>query len=236
MTSRPPHRALFFAIVATIVVAAGGYVWHRAQQTVFPTGFAQGQGRLEAAEFALTTPLPGRLSELLVNEGDSVQAGQVLAHVDAQRPNSDPADTALKAQRSGRVSAQRAAPGDMLPPEGAVLTLMDPSELLVSLSLPESVASKVAIGADVRLVLDQRPNYVVPAQISSVEAAAAAAEKEHGAGATRREATFGSKARINRDLLDKYRTQLTHGLPGRAYVRLDPAAQWPAHLQVRLPR
>jgi len=36
-------------------------------------------------------------------------------------------------------------------------------------------------------------------------------------------------------VLKKYVRDVKTGLPGMAYVRLDPEAEWPSNLQVRLP-
>lgn len=47
-----------------------------------PPGFARGTGRLEAEEIHVATKLPGRVAEVLVDEGDPVEAGQVLARMD----------------------------------------------------------------------------------------------------------------------------------------------------------
>ncbi|MFZ3181568.1 MAG: glycoside hydrolase family 43, partial [Methylocystis silviterrae] len=44
------------------------------------------------------------------------------------------------------------------------------------------------------------------------------------------------KARIDPALLRKHLRQVKTGLPGMAYVRLDPEAEWPPDLQVRLPQ
>jgi HlyD family secretion protein len=47
---------------------------------------------------------------------------------------------------------------------------------------------------------------------------------------------FRIKAHIPPDLLRRYIKQVKTGLPGMAYVRLDPQAPWPPHLQVKLPQ
>ena len=46
---------------------------------------------------------------------------------------------------------------------------------------------------------------------------------------------FRVKARLDPALLKKYAEHVKTGLPGMAYVRLDPAAAWPAKLEVQLP-
>jgi HlyD family secretion protein len=46
---------------------------------------------------------------------------------------------------------------------------------------------------------------------------------------------FRVKVQIPPDLLRQHLAQVKTGLPGVAYVRLDPNAPWPAALQVKLP-
>ena len=41
---------------------------------------------------------------------------------------------------------------------------------------------------------------------------------------------FRIKAKISPDLLKKYIQQVKTGLPGMAYVKVDPSAEWPANL------
>jgi HlyD family secretion protein len=43
------------------------------------------------------------------------------------------------------------------------------------------------------------------------------------------------RARIDPALLREHAERVKAGLPGMAYVRVDPRAEWPAHLQVRMP-
>ena len=45
---------------------------------------------------------------------------------------------------------------------------------------------------------------------------------------------FRVKARIDRKLLERYITQVKTGLPGMAYLRIDPKAEWPAKLTVNV--
>jgi len=82
--SRPP-TGLRRLLVAVILVAAGfgGYVlWKSLQPAKLPEGFAGSNGRIEATEVDIATKMAGRLKDVLVNEGDFVTAGQVLAQMD----------------------------------------------------------------------------------------------------------------------------------------------------------
>jgi HlyD family secretion protein len=62
---------------------AGGYWWLHPRSGV-PPGIAWSNGRLEADEIDIDTKFAGRIARLLVDEGDLVKGGQVLALMDTQ--------------------------------------------------------------------------------------------------------------------------------------------------------
>ncbi|HKD23988.1 MAG TPA: efflux RND transporter periplasmic adaptor subunit [Rhizomicrobium sp.] len=70
-------------IIAAVVVAIGGVAaWLIFSGPSLPPGFAGGNGRLEATEYFISTKYPGRIKDVLFNEGDTVNPGQVVAHMD----------------------------------------------------------------------------------------------------------------------------------------------------------
>jgi HlyD family secretion protein len=79
--SRIPRRTL--VLVLGFVVAAGAIAaWYIFSKPALPPGFAGGNGRLEATEYFISTKYPGRIKDVLFNEGDTVEAGQVVARMD----------------------------------------------------------------------------------------------------------------------------------------------------------
>ena len=74
-------RSLLIA-VAAIAVIGGGAAWYFLSRPSLPKGFAAGNGRLEANMVYISAKYPGRIAEVLANEGDTVEAGQVLARLD----------------------------------------------------------------------------------------------------------------------------------------------------------
>ena len=75
-------------IVAIVVLAgvAGAYYGLRIYDgSGLPAGIAGGNGRIEATEIDISTKTPGRIKEILVDEGAFVSAGQVLAIMDTQQ-------------------------------------------------------------------------------------------------------------------------------------------------------
>jgi HlyD family secretion protein len=80
-----PGRWWLPAALAVVAAAAGYYAWARLGQATLPAGVAGGNGRIEAVEIDIATRIPGRLREILVNEGDFVTAGQVVARIDTRQ-------------------------------------------------------------------------------------------------------------------------------------------------------
>jgi HlyD family secretion protein len=74
-------RALLL-ILALVTVAGAVAAWYIFSTPPLPPGFARGNGRLEATEYFISTKYPGRIKEVLFNEGDTVEAGQVVARMD----------------------------------------------------------------------------------------------------------------------------------------------------------
>lgn len=66
-----------------IILAAGGY-WFLTTTASHENyeGLVRGNGRIEATEIDVATKLPGRVAEVLVEEGDFVLAGDTLARMD----------------------------------------------------------------------------------------------------------------------------------------------------------
>lgn len=152
-----------------------------------------------------------------------------------QRIQADLDDSALKAPRDGRVQYRVAQPGEVLSPGGVVLNMVDLTDVYMTFFLPTEGAGRVALGSEARLVIDAVPQYVIPAKISFVADVAQFTPKTVQTEEERRKLMFRIKARIDPDLLRKHLQQVKTGLPGMAYVRIDPQLDWPPELQVRLP-
>lgn len=320
-------------------------------------GFASGNGRIEATELDVATKLPGRVAEVLVAEGDFVEAGQVLARMqleslEAQRQEADAhrqqaldavaateaqvalresdrvaseavvaaresdldaarrrlarsetmaeagsladqqldddrarvrsaeaglaaaraqaqaaragiavaraqvtgarsavravdatiarveaelADGVLRAPRAGRVQLRLVEPGEVIGAGGKVLSLVDLTDVQMTFFLPETVAGRVALGSEVRVVLDAAPGFVIPAKVSLVASTAQFTPRTVETASERQKLMFRVRARIDRALLEAHRQQVKTGLPGVAWVRTDPNVAWPAALAPKLP-
>ena len=150
-----------------------------------------------------------------------------------ERIQADIKDSSLTSPREGRVQYRVAQPGEVVGAGGRVLSLVDLSDVYMSFFLPTEVVGRVALGTEVRLVLDAAPQYVIPAQVSFVADVAQFTPKTVETASERQKLMFRVRAQIPPDLLRKHISQVKTGLPGMAYIRLDSKVEWPAHLQVK---
>lgn len=72
---------VFVAVVATSL--AGRQAWIENRQ--LPEGLIQANGRTEGDHVAIASKFAGRVSEMLVREGDNVSAGQVVVRLDDEQ-------------------------------------------------------------------------------------------------------------------------------------------------------
>ena len=344
-------------MILVLGVIVGTSLWRDFQKPTLPEGFASSNGRIEAVEIDVATKSPGRITDILFDEGEFVTAGQVVAkmetntleaqlqeaeaslaqgessvtaaeglvrqreseraaavsliaqreaelevarkrlkrteslseknatteqQLDTDRANFYSAEAALnaaksqvaaadaaiataksqvigagaqveaakatirrirvdlddcqlKSPRDGRIQYRVAQPGEVLGAGGKVLNLLDLSDVYMTFFLPTAQAGRVEMGAEARIVLDAAPRFVIPAKISFVASEAQFTPKTVETAEERLKLMFRLKARIDPGLLRKHLLQVKTGLPGVAYVRLDPTAQWPSNLEIRLP-
>lgn len=146
----------------------------------------------------------------------------------------DIADSQLKAPRDGRVQYRVAQPGEVLGGGGKVLNMVDLSDVYMTFFLPETAVGKVALGSEVRILLDAAPGYVIPAQVSFVASVAQFTPKTVETASERQKLMFRVKARIDPELLKQHLNQVKTGLPGVAWLKLDAQAAWPQSLMVKV--
>ncbi len=165
---------------------------------------------------------------------NAAQSAAEAARAAVTRIQTDIDDSTLKAPRDGRVQYIVARPGEVIGAGGRVLNMVDLSDVYMTFFLPTAVAGRVAIGTEVRLVLDAAPQYVVPARVSFVADVAQFTPKTVETESEREKLMFRVRAQIPQELLKKYILQVKTGLPGVAYVRTDPNVPWPERLQTNL--
>lgn len=316
-----------FVVVTSIIVAVcAGIAWKLLQKPELPEGFASGNGRLEATEVDITTKYGGRLAEILVKEGDSVDLDQVLARMDtkelqaqlqrsqaevsrarqersyalavieqrkselllakrdlerskglyendsisleelqrdetavqtakatlaaseAQLSTADAAieaaiataelikvqieDSSLKSPINGRVLYRLVEPGEVLPAGGKLLTILDPSDIYMTIFLPTQYAARLAVGAQARIILDGIPDTAIPATVTFIAPRAQFTPKEVETRTEREKLMFRIKVQISPELLNNNPRLSKTGVTGVAYIRVDEKAEWPERFRL----
>jgi HlyD family secretion protein len=88
LSSASHKRQFRWIVIAALVLlssagGAGYYAWKHAHPPL-PVGISLGNGRIEADEVDIATKYAGRVAELLVDIGDMVSPGQILARMDTR--------------------------------------------------------------------------------------------------------------------------------------------------------
>lgn len=155
------------------------------------------------------------------------------AQVDLIQVNID--DTDLVAPIAGRVEYRLVEPGAVIGAGSRVATLLDLTDVEMTVFLPTRFAGRVEVGAPARIVLDAAPEWVIPASVSFVAAEAQFTPKSVETTDERAKLMYRVKVRIDPDLAAKWRAYVKSGLTGDSWFLTEPNAVWPQSLAVRLP-
>ncbi|MDR3461919.1 MAG: HlyD family efflux transporter periplasmic adaptor subunit [Beijerinckiaceae bacterium] len=329
--ARTRRWRLFAGLFVVILGAAGGGLyWWKYHQVPLPAGIASGNGRVESDEIDITPKYAGRVAALLVDEGDLVKAGQIVARMDtrdaeatlqkseaqarlAERYLEEAAATSaqqqtqqklaqqefdrtkalvqkgfstielldqrqqaldganaavraasarvseaeqaiaatshdvaynklvvaegvLVAPRDSRVLYRLVNTGEVVGAGAKIFTLLDLSNIYMTVFLPTEEAGKIALGAEGRIVLDALPGVVVPGHVTFVSATSQFTPKMVETRSERDKLMFRVKVRVDPEVVAEHLASVHTGLPGVAYVRLDPKVAWPAQLRVNVPK
>lgn len=140
-------------------------------------------------------------------------------------------DCSLIAPVNGRIQYIVARQGEVIAAGGRVLNLVDLTDVFMTFFLPTLYAGQLAVGSEVRLVLDAAPQYVIPAHISFISDVAQFTPKTVETESEREKLMFRVRATISPELLQKRIDKVKTGLPGAAYIRTAQDQPWPERLQ-----
>lgn len=166
---------------------------------------------------------------------DQAQFTIKSAEADAEQVKAILVDLTLRAPKSGRVQYQVARTGEVVAAGQRILTILDLSDVYMTVYLPASEAGKLALGDEARIILDPVPQYVIPATVSFVAADAQFTPKAVETAEEREKLVFRAKLQVDPQLLAKYHRQVKTGVRGLGFVRTSPSAKWPDSLAVKLP-
>ncbi len=108
---RSSRTVVSSVVVVVAVVAVTSWVWwFFLRRAPLPEGLIQANGRIEGDRVSVASKVSGRVTALLVREGDTVTTGQVLARLDDEqiRAKVEQAKQALAALEAQREAAEQA--------------------------------------------------------------------------------------------------------------------------------
>jgi HlyD family secretion protein len=141
-------------------------------------------------------------------------------------------DTELRSSVEGRVLYKLAEPGEVVQAGGKVVTILDLSDVYMTVFIPTEIVGKLNLMDEARIILDARPDLVIPAYISFVSPEAQFTPRQVETKSERTKMTFRIKARIPENILKKRIQAVKTGVPGLTYVRTDTSKNWPDFLKV----
>jgi HlyD family secretion protein len=147
-------------------------------------------------------------------------------------------DSTIVSPVQARVQYRLVEPGAVLPAGGKIATVIDLADVYTTVFLPGPQAGRLKVGNDpdaARLVLDAYPEFVFPASVSFVAPESQFTPKTVEVQSEREQLMFRVKLQKPPGVLKGMEEQIKSGLRATAYVRLDPAAEWPARLAIKLP-
>ena len=166
------------------------------------------------------------------------QALSQIANAEAEvdRVQSIIDDLTLVSPRLGRVQYQLARAGEVVAAGAPIVTILDLTDVYMTIFLPAADAGRLAVGDEARIILDPVPDYVIPASVSFVAADAQFTPKTVETTDERAKLMFRIKLKIDPQVLQQFYTRVKTGVRGLGFVRTKPDVEWPADLQVKLPK
>lgn len=143
-------------------------------------------------------------------------------------------DMLIRAPKAGRVEYRIAEAGNVLGEGNKVVSLLDPSDVTLSVYLPTDTIGKLKLGDEARIILDGM-NAVWPAKVDFIDSNAQFTPKFVETQNERQKLMYKVKLKIPPEIALKYSGLLKGGLTGNGYIRFDNNKAWPQQWQVNLP-
>lgn len=140
-------------------------------------------------------------------------------------------DATLRSPVTGRVLYRLAETGEVLPPGGKALTLVNLEDIYMEIFLPSKQAGSLAIGAEGRITVDFDPGQVIAGYVSFVSPEAQFTPKQVETRSEREKLMFRVKIRVPKETAAQHVEHIKTGVRGVGYVKLNPSGAWPAWLQ-----
>jgi HlyD family secretion protein len=161
---------------------------------------------------------------------DAIQA----AEVKIGQINSMISDLRVVSPREGKVQYQLAHAGDIIAAGAPIVTLIDLTDVYMTVFVRAADATKLGLGDQARLILDGAPDSVIPATVGFVASGAASSNAAETKDQLAKE-MFRVDLKVDPKVLQTYYAKVETGLRGAGFVRTRADTKWPPNLKVKLP-
>lgn len=176
------RRRQLLPLALVVVLGALAVYWYVLRQPI-AAGPLAASGTVEAEEVSVAAEMPGRVVELLVDEGQTVAAGQVVARLDdsllqVQLKQADAAQRqliesqldrlTLRAPMGGQVLKRLVSRGEVVGAGAPLLTVANQEQLRLTLYVPERELGRVRIGQAVQIRADPYPDRTFRGEVQSI--------------------------------------------------------------------
>jgi HlyD family secretion protein len=191
-------------------------------RTIAKEEFDEKQAKRDAADAAVKSVKAKFRSVTQSIEAAQAEIKRVQTQID---------DSTLKSPVRGRVLYRLAQVGEVLPPGGKALTLVNLEDIYMEIFLPSEQAARLKIGDEARITLDHAPGRAAVGHISFVSPEAQFTPKQVETRSERDKLMFRVKIQVPEELVSGYIERIKTGVRGVGYVKVDPSATWPDWLQ-----
>jgi HlyD family secretion protein len=171
----------------------------------------------------------------VTSQRDQAQSSIKSSEAEVERIQAIIKDLTLVSPRNGRVQYQLARAGEVVAAGAPIVTILDLTDVYMTIFLPASDAGRATLGDEARIILDPVPDYVVPARVSFVAADAQFTPKTVETKDERAKLMFRMKLKVDPVVLQNFYTRVKTGVRGMGFVRTKADVEWPADLQIKLP-
>jgi HlyD family secretion protein len=166
---------------------------------------------------------------------DQAKSAIKNSEAEVERIQSIITDLTLVSPRNGRVQYLLARAGEVVAAGAPIVTILDLTDVYMTIFLPAADAGRLSIGDEARIILDPVPDFVIPAKVSFVAADAQFTPKTVETKDERTKLTFRIKLQVDPTVLQTFYKKVKTGIRGMGFVRTKANVDWPAELQVKLP-
>lgn len=152
------------------------------------------------------------------------------AKAEADRVGEQIAEATVVSPVTGRVLYRLAQPGELVGAGAPIATILDLSDVYMTIFLSAREAGALPIGAPARIILDGRPDSPFPGRVSFVSPEAQFTPRQVETQTERDNLMYRVRVRLPDTLVRQDIDRIKTGITGMAYVRLDPRVVWPARL------